>query len=98
MTTDAAGKQVFVPCPQGTGVTLSTVGLHYNRMESQPSAYTLSHSVSARYWDDPHNFRPARFLGNWPKDAFIPFSAGLFVCDSSQVPDGKQTLQGRGHA
>ena len=30
----------------------------------------------ARYWDDPHKFDPSRFLKDWPRDAFLPFSAG----------------------
>jgi hypothetical protein len=30
----------------------------------------------ARYWKDPHTFKPSRFLEDWPRDAFIPFSAG----------------------
>ena len=33
-------------------------------------------SFSARYWDDPHKFNPSRFLKDWPRDAFLPFSAG----------------------
>ena len=32
--------------------------------------------TAARYWKDPHTFKPERFLGDWPKDAFLPFSAG----------------------
>ena len=28
-------------------------------------------------------FRPARFLGDWPRDAFIPFSGGMFGCNLS---------------
>ncbi|KAH9962281.1 cytochrome P450 [Lactifluus volemus] len=35
-------------------------GIHYN----------------PRYWKDPHKFKPERFLGDWPKDAFLPFSQG----------------------
>ena len=31
----------------------------------------------ARYWKDPHTFKPERFLEDWPKDAFIPFSTGM---------------------
>jgi cytochrome P450 len=30
----------------------------------------------ARYWDDPHTFKPSRFLKDWSRDAFLPFSAG----------------------
>jgi hypothetical protein len=32
--------------------------------------------LKARYWDDPYTFKPSRFLGDWPRDAFLPFSAG----------------------
>ena len=31
----------------------------------------------ARYWKDPRKFMPERFLGDWSKDAFIPFSLGI---------------------
>ena len=34
----------------------------------------------ARYWDEPKAFRPKRFLGNYPRDAFLPFSAGPRGC------------------
>ena len=34
----------------------------------------------ARYWDDPESFKPERFLGNYPRDAFIPFSGGPRGC------------------
>ena len=30
----------------------------------------------ARYWEDPHAFKPSRFLEDWPRDAFLPFAAG----------------------
>ena len=35
-----------------------------------------SRSLAARYWKDPRKFMPERFLGDWPRDAFIPFSQG----------------------
>ena len=35
-----------------------------------------SWGLVARYWKDPRRFKPERFLGDWPKDAFIPFSQG----------------------
>lgn len=34
----------------------------------------------ARYWDDPDAFKPERFLGNYPRDAFLPFSGGPRGC------------------
>ena len=35
---------------------------------------------AARYWDDPHAFKPERFHGDWPRDAFLPFSSGARAC------------------
>lgn len=36
----------------------------------------------ARYWKDPHEFKPQRFLENWPRDAFLPFSGGKYLVAS----------------
>ena len=38
--------------------------------------FSKQNIFSARYWDDPHTFNPSRFLKDWPRDAFVPFSAG----------------------
>ncbi|KAJ4475590.1 cytochrome P450 [Lentinula aciculospora] len=60
-----SGDKVVLPVPRGTGITINTVGLHYN----------------PRYWRNPEEFRPARFLDpDWPREAFIPFSAGPRAC------------------
>ncbi|EKM52729.1 uncharacterized protein PHACADRAFT_261335 [Phanerochaete carnosa HHB-10118-sp] len=64
VTTDSSGNKVVVPIPQGSGVTLSIAGLHYN----------------PRNWEDPYAFKPERFHGDWPRDAFLPFSAGARAC------------------
>ncbi|KAF5362787.1 hypothetical protein D9757_011011 [Collybiopsis confluens] len=59
---NAAGEKYILPIPQGTHLAISIVGMHYN----------------PRYWKDPEEFRPARFLDpDWPRDAFLPFSGGL---------------------
>ncbi|KAF8200949.1 cytochrome P450 [Pholiota molesta] len=58
------GETMTVPIPKGTDITLNVPGLHYN----------------PRYWEDPHTFKPSRFLEDWPRDAFIPFSAGARAC------------------
>ncbi|KIP05980.1 hypothetical protein PHLGIDRAFT_119388 [Phlebiopsis gigantea 11061_1 CR5-6] len=63
-TQDADGNKIIVPVPQGTGIILHLPGLHYN----------------PRYWDDPYAFKPERFLGDWPRDAFLPFSSGARAC------------------
>ncbi|KAI9456378.1 cytochrome P450 [Lactarius psammicola] len=53
------GGTTTFPVPSGTEINLHVPGLHYN----------------PRYWKDPHTFRPERFLGEWPRDAFLPFSS-----------------------
>ncbi|KAI0349208.1 cytochrome P450 [Trametes cingulata] len=63
-TTNAAGEKRTIPVPKGTFVTVHTPGLHNN----------------PKYWDDPEAFKPARFLGNYPRDAFLPFSGGPRGC------------------
>ncbi|THH29773.1 hypothetical protein EUX98_g4419 [Antrodiella citrinella] len=34
----------------------------------------------AKYWEDPLTFKPSRFEGDWPRDAFLPFSGGVRSC------------------
>ncbi|KAH9941606.1 cytochrome P450 [Epithele typhae] len=63
-TTNALGEKRTIPVPKGTFVTIHTPGLHNN----------------PKYWDDPDAFRPARFLGPYPRDAFLPFSGGPRGC------------------
>lgn len=60
-----AGEKKVIPVPQGTDIVIDTPALHYN----------------PRYWDEPNEFKPARFLDkDWPRDAFLPFSAGARAC------------------
>ncbi|KAG8843500.1 hypothetical protein FRB91_003314 [Serendipita sp. 411] len=33
-----------------------------------------------KYWKDPHEFRPERFMGDYNRDAFYPFAAGPRAC------------------
>ncbi|KAH9998676.1 cytochrome P450 [Russula vinacea] len=58
------GGKTTFPVPSGTGIDIHVPGLHYN----------------PRYWKEPHKFMPERFLGDWPKDAFLPFSQGARAC------------------
>jgi hypothetical protein len=73
------GKTTF-PVPSGTQIDIHVPGLHHNR-----TLLALCHGGQvlmkfiARYWKEPHKFMPERFLGDWPKDAFIPFSQGIFL-------------------
>ncbi|RDB24803.1 hypothetical protein Hypma_007792 [Hypsizygus marmoreus] len=63
-TTNADGEKTVVPVPKGANIMIDVPGLHYN----------------PRYWEDPESFKPSRFLGDWPRDAFLPFSAGARAC------------------
>lgn len=64
VTIDRAGNRVVVPVPCGTALHLNVIALHHN----------------PRYWDNPSAFKPERFRGDWPRDAFIPFSTGSRSC------------------
>jgi cytochrome P450 len=61
---NANGEKRTIPVPKGTRIIINPPGLHYN----------------PRYWKDPHTFKPERFLEDWPKDAFVPFSTGPRAC------------------
>ncbi|KAH8991730.1 cytochrome P450 [Lactarius akahatsu] len=61
---NADGGKTTFSVPSGTEIEFHVPGLHYN----------------PRYWKDPHTFRPERFLGEWPRDAFLPFSSGARAC------------------
>ncbi|KAF9803586.1 hypothetical protein IEO21_09638 [Rhodonia placenta] len=63
-TRNMAGEPIAIPCPAGTGIGIHVAGIHYN----------------PRYWKDPYTFNPSRFLEDWPRDAFLPFSGGARSC------------------
>lgn len=51
----------------------SVVGLHYN----------------PRYWgEDVKEYRPERFLEQYDKDAFVPFSSGPRACIGRRFTEG----------
>ncbi|KAG1902247.1 cytochrome P450 [Suillus fuscotomentosus] len=62
--TDANGTMKTVVVPKGVELELDITGVHYN----------------PKYWEDPFVFKPERFLGDWNRDAFLPFSAGSRGC------------------
>ena len=63
-TTNACGEKRTIPVPAGTYISICTPALHNN----------------PRYWDEPEKFKPARFLGSYNRDAFLPFSGGPRGC------------------
>lgn len=71
------GEKKTIPIQKGTELIISAFGLHYNRKFFwRPDRSYDWLSISARYWKDPHSFKPSRFLEDWPRDAFLPFSVG----------------------
>ncbi|KAG2012015.1 614/534 cytochrome P450 [Coprinopsis cinerea AmutBmut pab1-1] len=63
-TTNSRGEKTVIPVPKGTMIAIDTPGLHYN----------------PRYWENPYEFNPDRFLKEYNKDAFVPFSSGVRSC------------------
>ncbi|KAG8778192.1 hypothetical protein FRC15_010927 [Serendipita sp. 397] len=60
------GKNTPIPVfvPKGELIVIDVMALHYN----------------PKYWKDPHEFRPERFMGDYNRDAFYPFAAGPRAC------------------
>ena len=80
-TKNKNGEIVVIPCPKGTQINLNALALHFNRkLEQQRNNNGTEYSFTAKYWHDPHTFNPDRFLGDWNRDAFLPFSAGARSC------------------
>ncbi|QJW83789.1 cytochrome P450 [Ramlibacter terrae] len=50
--------------PRGTVLMLSVLGIHRD----------------ARWWPQPEAFRPERFAGDWPRQAYLPFATGRHLC------------------
>ncbi len=74
-------ESINVPIPKDSIIIIYTNGIHYNRASYVTKCYIRRkliyfRTVAARYWDDPHEFKPKRFLQDWPRDAFVPFSTG----------------------
>ncbi|KZT39759.1 cytochrome P450 [Sistotremastrum suecicum HHB10207 ss-3] len=64
VSSSTSDERKTLHCPKGTAIVLDTPALHYN----------------PKYWKDPYVFNPERFLEDYNKDAFIPFSGGARAC------------------
>ncbi|KAJ9113869.1 hypothetical protein QFC19_000062 [Naganishia cerealis] len=78
-------KRVFVP--KGTQCGIDTVGLHRHReylfwirFRRLKMLTSSGMGGKARYWKNPDSFLPERFLEDYDRDAFAPFSAGARAC------------------
>ncbi|GJJ06242.1 hypothetical protein Clacol_000433 [Clathrus columnatus] len=60
----ADGGVEHIPVPKNSHLILDIIALHYN----------------PKYWSDPEKFDPSRFLGEWNRDAYVPFSGGMRAC------------------
>ncbi|TDL22810.1 cytochrome P450 [Rickenella mellea] len=58
------GQRRVAIIPNGARILFNLPGLHYN----------------PKYWKDPQEFRPKRFLEEYNRDAFLPFSSGARSC------------------
>ncbi|KAI0066645.1 cytochrome P450 [Artomyces pyxidatus] len=67
MVSNLRGEKATIPVPKGTFITINAIGLHHN----------------PRYWEDPEDYKPERFLGDWPRDAFLAFSGGELLLSST---------------
>jgi len=78
VTSNIHGEKCTIPIPKDVDITICVPGLHYNRMVAYLHYHVIVslYRTLARYWEDPHVFKPSRFLEDWPRDAFLPFSAG----------------------
>ena len=75
--------------------------VHHSAFLAVACVYMLIIRISsARYWEDPYAFKPDRFAGDWPRDAFLPFSAGVFqlVINGSECSSSLLLIKERGHA
>ncbi|KAG7096557.1 hypothetical protein E1B28_003979 [Marasmius oreades] len=72
----AEGETKAISIPRGTSISINVIGLHYN----------------PRYWKDPYEFRPSRFRGDWPRDAFLPFSGGARACIGRKFSETEGTV------
>jgi len=76
--TDSRGT---LPVPKGANVASMINAMHHNRALKHYLIYSNRMiSPSAKYWPDPYEFRPGRFLEDYNKDAFMAFSAGPRGC------------------
>ena len=62
----------FSPRPSTPHPCTPTTETHTITRPSLPSP--------AKYWADPDKFDPSRFLRDYPRDAFLPFSGGPRGC------------------
>jgi len=63
-----------LPVPKGTKIGVMFHAIHHN----------------PKYWPDPYEFRPSRFLDDYNKDSFVPFSAGVRSCIGRRFSEVEQ--------
>ncbi|KAF8919333.1 cytochrome P450 [Mucidula mucida] len=71
------GRTLDVYLPKGSNIIMHPPGMHYD----------------SKYWKDPYNFVPDRFLEpDWPRHAFLPFSLGSRSCIGRRFVENSMTV------
>ncbi|TCD71870.1 hypothetical protein EIP91_000002 [Steccherinum ochraceum] len=75
---------LYVPKVSTEDTTLSTTNSAGERVTmlipARSGEFGLNLWAVTKYWEDPYKFDPSRFLGDWPRDAFLPYSGGVRSC------------------
>ena len=66
--------------PKGTGLVPMIDAIHHNGWWATSISWSILIISTEKYWPDPYEFRPDRFLGDYDKDAYLPFSTGARAC------------------
>ncbi|KAF9049306.1 cytochrome P450 [Hymenopellis radicata] len=85
------GRTLAVYLPKGSTIIMHPPGMHYDCKSSfLVTDRGLIVLNTAKYWKDPYNFVPDRFLEpDWPRHAFLPFSLGTQLIPQLQwIADG----------
>lgn len=77
------GNIEHIPVAKDSCLLIDVFAIHYNRKIVLLIPPYLGSFIpffsSAKYWHEPEKFDPSRFMGEWNKDAYIPFSGGAYT-------------------
>ncbi|MCH7815345.1 MAG: cytochrome P450 [Proteobacteria bacterium] len=82
-------KETLRLYPPAYGLSRMCVAEDINQGYRIPAGSPLLVSIfgihrSAKYWEDPDQFKPERFEKDWPQHAYLPFGMGKHSCIGSR--------------